>query len=343
MLVCYLSEPRIGSAVGRVRAQVLRTGRWLHPNAPNGELVIDRDRLHALARNFRDGIVGYELPVRMEHGGDLVGWITDVELDDEALYATVEMVDPQAYEQIRQGKMRYASAELQLNYTDPEQRQTVDVLRGLAFTNQPYIKRMEPLVTLSESTRMAECRPCQKEAEMTEPIIDEETLEKLVEKAERADALESELARLRTQQTHLSEKVSQKEYEMLLSEHAVRLTPALIDLFTYAFRVANGERIALSEIQARFPQTVYRLELSESELTRPATMQEVLKLLLSEIPTVPRTERPTYVDPTVSLSLRNEGGSRALTQLVDDRANKLARELGISYGDAIKRVVREVL
>ena len=138
-----------------VRVQLLREGEWSHPKAPGGKLRIDRKTLETFHRNFKDGIVGEVVPMNEAHEDKTFrrakGWVKDMELTDEGLVGYVEPT-PDIMKAVENKEVRFVSCELDMNFRDPESGKQTQVIRGVAWTNVPYIKRMKPaeVVNLAE-------------------------------------------------------------------------------------------------------------------------------------------------------------------------------------------------
>lgn len=145
----------------RVRVQLLREGRFLHPAAPrnaNGEreLVIDETLLTEIKANFDAGVKGFELPSNMNHDDPKFtkskGWLKSmaIERGEEGLtlWGEVEPTSDVA-EDIKHKRIKYVSPEIVFNEQHPELRKKITAMRGFAWTNIPYIKNMRPATVLN--------------------------------------------------------------------------------------------------------------------------------------------------------------------------------------------------
>lgn len=136
----------IYGANGMFEAEALRCGKWAHPEAANGEFEITPTVLSEMARNFKRGAKGYEVELNLDHGAPC-GWVKDVRLSDDgtSLFALFEVTEPSVLEKVQNQTIKFTSSEIDLNWLDPEDRTNKIVFEGLALTNHPYIKRMEPV------------------------------------------------------------------------------------------------------------------------------------------------------------------------------------------------------
>lgn len=158
----FLSE--IQPSDGMFRVEALRVGHWDYPI--DGGLNVTPDLLRELKRNFDLGAKGFEVPVDGRSTGDHentahsdadaddCGWVKRLELadGDTRLLAYFDLTDSKTKADVEAGNLKYCSSELDLAWFDPEDKTTKRVFEGLALTNRPYIKRMEPIqpVNLSE-------------------------------------------------------------------------------------------------------------------------------------------------------------------------------------------------
>lgn len=158
----FLSE--IQPSDGMFRVEALRVGHWDYPI--DGGLNVTPDLLRELKRNFDLGAKGFEVPVdgrstddhentaHSDADADDCGWVKRLELadGDTRLLAYFDLTDEKTKANVEAGNLKYCSSELDLAWFDPEDKTTKRVFEGLALTNRPYIKRMEPIrpVNLSE-------------------------------------------------------------------------------------------------------------------------------------------------------------------------------------------------
>jgi len=138
--------------------EILREGKWTHPEAPDGTLEIEKSDLDTFQKNFEDAVVGDRLPVDLEHKpekGHAIGWILKLwqtlKKGSWHLWAKIDVTDEQAQENLKNGSLRYISPQLLVNWQNPEDNKLYDVIRSAALTNYPFIKGMQAaIVNFSE-------------------------------------------------------------------------------------------------------------------------------------------------------------------------------------------------
>lgn len=148
----FLSQIALGELY---KVEALRVGEWEHPEVDGGKFKITPKHLSEMVENFRAGAKGWELELNVDHDRPC-GWVKDVKLSDDgcSLFALFEITEPDVQQSVDNGTIKFASSEIDLHWRDPEEGREKIVFEGLALTNRPYIKRMEPVkratVNLSE-------------------------------------------------------------------------------------------------------------------------------------------------------------------------------------------------
>ncbi|GIV22140.1 MAG: hypothetical protein KatS3mg023_3891 [Armatimonadota bacterium] len=273
----FLSTLALSGSPSRVKVQILRSGEWKHPSAPGGVLRVDDELLSALEESFRSGVRGKELPVNLNHKMTdfAVGWLRDVKREGDSLVGIVDVVDSETAKAIQEQKLRYSSAEILFNYTDPETQQTYPaVLKGLAFTNYPFIKRLEPaqVVNLSEieEVHLMDERLQQLEEQMAQYE------QRLREMQQLTDDLREENAKLRQMNDTLLSETRKQQDELLLKEFEDSVPPAVRKVASALLALARGEEVLLSEFQ--------------QDAKGSAGLRELVQILLNEFKAFGRRE-----------------------------------------------------
>jgi len=134
--------------------QVLRTGMFHHPDF--GEFNITKEILTSMVQNFEDEVRGVDIAIDYSHdsGGAAAGWIQGLMLKEEdgftELWALVAWT-PGAAKKLSHKEFRYISADFTLDFQDNESlKRFGPTLLGAGLTNRPFVKNMQPAVTLSE-------------------------------------------------------------------------------------------------------------------------------------------------------------------------------------------------
>lgn len=153
-----LGEVHLGTGdKPKARVQLLRTGEFYHPQAPNKKLKLTPEKLREFEQNFRAGVRGTQLPTNRDHDDPNFqkspAWVTDMELspDGSALHGIIEFANPQLLNEVKNGEVKFFSPELLFGWKNPEDGKTYDCMKGGAWTNVPYIKRMDPVTLLNLS------------------------------------------------------------------------------------------------------------------------------------------------------------------------------------------------
>lgn len=147
------------SSIGN-RVQLLRTGTFRKFDPDTGqvsEIQITPTMLSNMVTNFKNEIRGIDIAIDYRHDNHDIaaGWIQEVQLSDdqEILFATKIKWTPKALQTLSDKEFRYISAEFHPNYSDNETGKNFGAtLLGAGLTNRPVVKRMEPIVQLSEKT-----------------------------------------------------------------------------------------------------------------------------------------------------------------------------------------------
>jgi hypothetical protein len=155
----------------RAKVQMLRTGDWYHPKAPNQRLNITDETILEFTDNFKKAIKGPQLPTNDNHDDPefrrSLAWIVDMVPSPGKLDAVVEFADDSLYEDVKSGKVKYFSPEIQFDWLNPEDKKRYNVIKGAAWTNIPYLKGMNPaeVINLCEILETDEklCDEMQKE------------------------------------------------------------------------------------------------------------------------------------------------------------------------------------
>ena len=158
--------------------EVVRCGQWDYPYAgAEGGFKIDRPTIVELYDNFKAGVMGSEVPLNIDHPDEdpedplksrsmlTCGWVKDLAIRNggDSLFGLIDITEPKVLAKVNNGTLKYASAELDFMRKCPEKYAAGDtrprkVLEGLALTNFPYIKGMNPVtpaLMLSDLKKLA--------------------------------------------------------------------------------------------------------------------------------------------------------------------------------------------
>lgn len=136
-----------------VEIQIMRTGKWKHPQY--GEFEITESTLDDVVKNFNSNVRKVDLAVDENHDPNHValGWFRKLAIQGkDALFATIELTKKGA-DLLSQGAYKYFSPEIIFNKTDEETGKNLkNLLIGGAFTNRPFFKAMQGLMASEDAT-----------------------------------------------------------------------------------------------------------------------------------------------------------------------------------------------
>jgi phage I-like protein len=142
----------------KVRVQMFPIGHW--DGHPDGPLDVTKQDLETAIKNFTT--TQRALPVDFDHGLDFqdtpegrraAGWIKDLELADDGLYATFDATD-EAAAWIKGGQYRFISPTFMYSFTnkDSGEDQGFTLLRA-GLTNVPWFDGMAPCIAMNERAK----------------------------------------------------------------------------------------------------------------------------------------------------------------------------------------------
>jgi len=169
--------------------------------------------------------------------------------------------------------------------------------------------------------------------------LTEEEFTDLLSRASRVEELEQELQ-------HLLEMQRESAREAWLSEYADRVPPAVLQTARALVRALEGATVTLSELDYLRDDAHYVLALGEN-VGDDYQLQpvELVQILLNEIAATNQWTRQMarsqmgYEVPTRTSVITND--SQRL-QILQNRADQIARNENIPFSDAIKRAAREL-
>ncbi len=132
--------------------QLCKVGRFHSPQY--GEFEITLQDLEEMVANFenapqKERVVDYnhasELTCAAAEEGKAAGWIKELFIEDDGLWAVVEWTN-QARNYIKEGEYRYLSPVIQFSFKDKETGEEVGTrLKSAALVNQPFLEGMSPV------------------------------------------------------------------------------------------------------------------------------------------------------------------------------------------------------
>ncbi len=259
--------------------QVLRTGTFLHPRAPNGEFEITAGDLVRVVSNFKNNVrrlATNEVPFDYGHdvAGPASGWGNDLEIRgefDEQLWAKTKWT-PKASKNILDREYRFISADIDFEYIDNESGVNHGpVLLGAALVNRPHIKDME--IVFSEhtnddnekgATKMAGLTPEQMLAKITElegilrdmrsqMQAKDEQLGEVKPKAAKVEGLEKSVTDLTTKLKASEEKVKKTEEDVTKAKKKARF-----DEYVKAGKIAPSKEESFMKMDLKLAEDLFK-------------------------------------------------------------------------------------
>lgn len=171
--------------------QVLRAGKYYH----NGrEITVTPEHLKKMIVNFEEKRRGVDLMVDFGHDteGEAAAWFDNVYLTEDGTELWAGVIWTESGKQaVIDKKYRYISADFDFNYVDNETlTEYGPTLFGAGLTNRPVVKRMQPVIQLSEKN--AENKENKMELEQKVDAL-ADMLKSLIEKLEPKEELKEEL------------------------------------------------------------------------------------------------------------------------------------------------------
>lgn len=309
-------------------AQVLRTGRFVHP--AYGEFEVTPESLQNMAANFVNGvrpIPPTRLVVDYNHGdqnGRAAGWISAVEVrNGTELWAQVEWTD-EAANAIRRREYQFTSAEFAWAYQDKgDGTDRGPTLLAMAITNRPFVEGLAPLA-LSEQVSQAMLGRQAAEPPVAKPSADggeapeesemEQQLRQLLGLDEKVDVLEAVKALKDNRTVVLSERDT-------LTARLTELSTERDELRLKLNEASRDALLAKYEGEGKLTPAMREAWAAEMALTEPERFAKLMDTL------------PVVVDLTERGS--DNGAAAGDTKLTEAEIS-LGKQLGISEADLLK-------
>lgn len=297
------------------KMQVCRAGKFTDPRY--GEFEITTKMFQEMIQNFNDKVRGIVPALDYKHDSDDVaaGWFKSLYLENGSeLWADIEMT-PKGSRVLADKEFGYVSIDFETAYTDNETGKNFgSVLLGAGLTNRPVVKRMQPVVQLSEK---------QKEQKMSE----EEMKEMADLKAKCAD-YEKQLADMK--QKMESMVPAKKEEEMPEEKKEIE-----IELANTKKELAEANaKLSLAEKTSEFAKLLSEGKACEAQ--REAFIKGDMAAFIAGQMPIKLTEQGHASTPAEE-TVKTE--SQAEDKVLEE-AKKLSEEKKISMKEAISEVLK---
>lgn len=311
--------------------ELLREGVWEHPEAPDGVLEVTKEDLEEFVKNFKDEVVGKELPLDYDHEpekGHAVGWITNLwtKFKDGAwhLWAKLNVTDEQARKDLKSGCLKYISPTILIKWKNPEDQKFYDVIRSAALTNYPYIKNMAPaIVNFSEIT-----------IKEVNNKMNEKEIKQLKENIEKREA------KLTEKQTKLEEEYATKKTELEGKDTELKEARIKFEADQEDIKKAKAKLVEFDTLKTDFETMKTAFEDTKN---MAATAQKVAEVANAEVKTLRKAKRET--EANVKVNELAEAGKIFPVQKDKLRQILLAEEgatIEFTEGEGEKRTTRKV-
>lgn len=126
--------------------EVLKAGEYY--DSRYGKFKVTEERIAALKKNFDEGVLGVDVALDVGHEWEkgAFAWVKELSVRGGSLYAKFRDFTNEGKDFFLQKKFRYFSVEFAPfdKVEDGKKKTIMDVLRGIALTNRPVIKGMQP-------------------------------------------------------------------------------------------------------------------------------------------------------------------------------------------------------
>ena len=359
--------------------QAMPLGKYMHPM--HGVIDITPERVARFADNVNKGVRGQALDIdydHKQHNGKAAGWVQKAEARPDGLWILVEWVK-EAWDDIKSGAYRYFSPEFVDEWVHPaSQSKFNDVLFGGGITNRPFLKGILP-INLSEILAESESETNESNLMFTDeqraallaklglaedaddqtilmalitaatgggeqPPVEQATDETVSSENNDGTAVQPEPGQSQAP-TSVTVKFSEDIVKLAESNPAIK---ALMDTVE-----ANNKQ--LREIQNTSTVNAIVKKFAEKGLALPATALNALTqtIQLSEddrvtgavIQMLGKIAEAGLIElgesDVSTPNLHRAGGKVDYTKQLSEAASKLAKEQGISFGDAMVQVAME--
>ena len=285
--------------------QVLRTGEFQHPMAPEGKFNITLEQLYKMAANFNENtrrLETREIAVDYSHesGNKAAGWIKEIEVRNEKggeLWTFIEWTR-NARKMLDEKEFRFISADIDFQYSDNESPE-VDfgaVLLGAGLTNRPHIKGMEAVF----SERVINNENAKGKFAMTP----EEMLKKIGE-------LEAAIATMKSQLQAGEDNMEAKEASLVEAGETLQASEAKVKELEAKNSELETEKTNIQK-EAKFAEL-----LGEGKVT-PAQKEDFLKMEITLAESFFKNAKPQ-----VNLKGEGHGGKGAEGKVEGDAADQI--------------------
>ena len=150
-----------------------------------------------------------------------------------------------------------------------------------------------------------------------------------------------DIAQLQRRLAELEERHWESDRDLLLSEYEYSVPPSILRLARYIFDALRGRTVRLSDIREEMPESrIVRLSESQPESAQVPVEDMILAILEEVAAMTPNRPRVNLSEVAPHYTLRTS--EHRMARDIVQRAERLAAERGIPFGEAVKQVAREL-
>jgi hypothetical protein len=305
-----LSESEDSAGNRYIRLPIAVLGEWVHPQY--GPVTFSQKDFDQIQTNWNARVTGYEPPLYLGHptdrttvgGAPAVAFLNKLYQESDTLFGEYDPVDDEVFQDTKQGKFRYSSAEIVREANSKETGESIGTLLvGAALTNTPFLTRM-PRVEAGEHLQFSESEgtastlfavsvlapsdssPMTVEATPATPAAPAVDVEKFTDLVTEVETLRAELRVTQTALAETTAKLKAQALDQRLSEvNSLNLAAPVKERYSEMLRTE-----VLSEDQAEQVMSLMRSlsDGNKQNFTEPRGSQEAVV----ETAAVTATENP---------------------------------------------------
>jgi hypothetical protein len=291
-----LSESEDSTGNRYIRLPIAVLGEWVHPQY--GPVTFSQKDFDQIQSNWNARITGYEPPLYLGHptdrtaagGAPAVAFLNKLYQESDTLFGEYDPVDDEAFQDTKQGKFRYSSAEIVRDANSKETGESIGTLLvGAALTNTPFLTRM-PRVEAGEHLQFSESEGTASTLfavsvlappdstpmtpEVVTPTASAVDVEKFTDLAIVVEGLRAELNAAKTEVAEVTAKLKAQALDQRLSEvNSLNLAAPVKERYSEMLRTE-----VLSEDQAEQVMSLMRSlsDGNKQNFTEPRGSQEAV-------------------------------------------------------------------
>lgn len=320
---------------GIKRVQLLRTGTFKHPMAPNGAFTITPETLLKMQANFVGNarrLDKGEIPLDYGHNteGKAAGWISKVDIEDNSSLWVEINYTAEAEKAVLDREWRFISADIDFDYEDNETGVKLGpTLLGAGLVNRPHIKSMKAVFSDQGETNYIEKPIPEKGYSMTP----EEMAKKIGELEATINQLKASLGSM----TAAKESAEKSSGDMKAENAGLK----------EQLKEASAKVTQLTEEKNTVQKEAKFAEFLKDGRVVPAQKDAFMKMELSLAESLFKDAKPSvnlndngHGNRTTNNGGGKDDGKKSASDIVEERAAELMKEnKNLKLGEAYSRVL----